>query len=468
MSPPPTTTLPITGSTQSFSLSSDPRPPPNNDELDRGLNPSRPPISSTPVGLSSDDASLSHVHSAATSRTPTPTSPFPSNVSTSVISKENRRTSTSTITRPPPILKKEGSSGSSRSSRAVRTSDPHLRQQTSGNVAENEDYVSPVDEPDLVSGRSLAPPRRQTNTRFNEEVAVSIPKPLAGGKGGAGERLSRSGGESTQRSSRKPPPVVASSGISKRPVAMRQRSATGSPKDVPSRNASYQILARSPKPLKATEDSSDARRSSRSNPKETKRSRAASPHPSKQHMRSSPDSRNVSRGTESEPSPEHEASAELTSSTAKNMTISRVASGKQPEATKPLVDPNFRSKFIQRAQSSQRSFTDLSLLSQKSSAAVPTAASYNATGILEEAQSMFPAARGLGRTDFTNVTAPLKAPAPAGPEITNTNYEAPGHSLWVRSQVKARPGEEGEEEEEEETAAVAAARLQANLRKTDE
>ena len=81
------------------------------------------------------------------------------------------------------------------------------------------------------------------------------------------------------------------------------------------------------------------------------------------------------------------------------------SSNEKPKALKPLVDPNFRSKFIGKTRSAQGSFTNLPSLLRKSPATGPASASYQAAGMMDPS----PASRGKGRDAYTNVIAPLKA-----------------------------------------------------------
>ena len=77
----------------------------------------------------------------------------------------------------------------------------------------------------------------------------------------------------------------------------------------------------------------------------------------------------------------------------------------KPEKLKPLVDPNFRSKFIGKTRSAQGSFTNLPSLLRKSAATGPASASYQAAGNMDTSST----GRGKGREAYTNVIAPLKA-----------------------------------------------------------
>lgn len=56
--------------------------------------------------------------------------------------------------------------------------------------------------------------------------------------------------------------------------------------------------------------------------------------------------------------------------------------GDRDENRSPLVDPNFRSKFVDKTQTPQRSFASLSSLAPKSAAVAAAPASYQAAGML--------------------------------------------------------------------------------------
>ena len=84
----------------------------------------------------------------------------------------------------------------------------------------------------------------------------------------------------------------------------------------------------------------------------------------------------------------------------------------KPETLKPLVDPNFRSKFIGKTRSAQGSFTNLPSLLRKSAAAGPASASFQGVSMMGPSST----GRGKSREAYTNVTAPLKASPEAASE----------------------------------------------------
>ncbi|KAL8792990.1 MAG: hypothetical protein Q9195_004394 [Heterodermia aff. obscurata] len=78
-----------------------------------------------------------------------------------------------------------------------------------------------------------------------------------------------------------------------------------------------------------------------------------------------------------------------------------------------LVDPNFRSKFVEKTRSAQSSFVNLPSLLRKPSASAATPASYQAAGMLESSRPAQPAVKGRGKVTFTEGSKP---PGPAGPD----------------------------------------------------
>ena len=148
-----------------------------------------------------------------------------------------------------------------------------------------------------------------------------------------------------------------------------------------------------------------------------KRSRAVSPHPSKdkkpvlQDPHSSEESSDESdeeagvrtRG----PSGDTKGRRETTDddNDEENDDASEKSGNEKPGALKPLVDPNFRSKFIGKTRSAQGSFTNLPSLLRRSGAPAPVSTSFQAAGMMDTSSS----SRGKGREAYTNVVAPLKA-----------------------------------------------------------
>ena len=347
-----------------------------------------------------------------TSVTPTPQSPSDASPEATVKSKENRRTITA---RPPPILKKL-SSGSNRPSRSSSILSPASQGSSStadtgieGDVTFDDDST-PTEPHAPIAGR---PVRKSNTTRFNEEVAVSIPKASIVSRS-SGSRLS---GESNQRSGRRNPIVVASTGASKRrPPIIRQRlsqiSSFSTLKEPPSRTSSSPNLALSMTPYTVKFPSQEAGASS------ARRLRAASPHPLKNDKGSStsaPSSNEMAEDFGGEYMGIQEPSTNPPSKRSATAAISNAGS----DLSKPLVDPDFRSQFVDKTRRSTRSFTNIASFARKSTAAVPTAASFQASGMLDTGQGSSTAGKNRGKEAFKNEIVPLKAPASAGPESRN-------------------------------------------------
>lgn len=338
--------------------------------------------------------------------TPTPQSPFERSPEATNEPKENRQTST---TRPPPILKKVGSSSSS-SSKSSSVLSPASQELWSAVAAGSEEAITfddnptPTDPLDPLVGKST---RRSTSTRFNEEVTVSIPKVSTVSRPSGG-RLS---GESSQRSGRKNPIVVASTGASKRkPHVMRQRSSQAASfsasKDAPPRSSSSPNLARSMKPSYTNTADSP---SQEVQPPSARRLRV---HPSKYREQSSPSPPSSEETAEDFGGEDAWAQEPSTNSGSGPTNAEETAN---TNANKPLVDPDFRSRFVDKTRPSNRSFTNMSTLARKSSAAVPTAASFQATGMVDTGRGTSTAGGNGGKEAFKNEIVPLKAPAAAGP-----------------------------------------------------
>lgn len=352
--------------------------------------------------------------SKGTSITSTPPSPFRTSSEATTITKENRQTTT---TRPPPILKKS-SPGSHPSSKSSSVLSPSSQELWSTASAGNEEAVTFDD--DTTPTESLTPiigksARKATTTRFNEEVAVSIPKVSTVSRLSGG-RLS---GESSSRSGKRNPIVVANTGVSKRrPPIMRQRSSQapsfGASKDPPSRSSSSPSLARSMKPpYTITAKSPSQEAEAEASP--ARRLRAASPHPSKHRKGSSP-SPPLSEETAEDFGGEDEGTQESSGKPSSGPALVEDMANASSEISKRLVDPDFRSKFEDRTRPSNRSFTNISSVAGKSTAVVPTAASFQASGMLDTGQGTTTAGGPRGKGAFKNEIVPLKAPASAGPE----------------------------------------------------
>ena len=317
----------------------------------------------------------------------------------------------------PPILNKSGT-GSDRSSKSAPILPSTPNELPLAVQAKDEGDVAIDDEPTptnltLPLPKSSAAGKRSISTRFNEEVSVSTPKASTSVAKAVGERKRRSSGDSGLKSGKRNPVVVASSGTSRRrPAVMRQKSSQVSSafasKDVPSRSSSNQDLVRSSRPS-STETAKMTKRSAEA--ASPRQARTASLHPSKQQRKSL-----------SSHSPQgEEISIDFIP---KNQRPKESSHGKpQPERIEsskpPLVDPDFRAKFANKTRSFQSTHTNVPAFARKSSAALPTADSYHATGMIGIGQATGPADKGKGKEAFINEIVPLKAPAAAGREVSH-------------------------------------------------
>ncbi len=383
------------------------------DAEDRSITSTKDALSSSPAspgaGSFQGDEELE-----GTSVTSTPHSPFRTSPEATTKLKENRQTTT---TRPPPILKKS-SPGSRPSLKSFSVLSPTSQELCSTAGVGNEETATFDDDPtpteslDPIAGKSA---RKATTTRFNEEVAVSIPKASTVSRLSGG-RLS---GESSQRSGRRNPIVVASTGASKRrPPIIRQRSSQassfGGSKEPPSRSSSSPNLARSMKPTYTTTAKSPSQEAEAEG-SSARRLRAASPHPSKRRKRQSPTPPSTKETAEDFGDEDGETQEWSRKHSSGPMLVEDIANANS-ETSKPLVDPGFRSKFEDRTRLSNRSFTNISSVTRKSTTAAPTAASFQASGMLDTGQGTSIAGSPRGKGAFKNETIPLKAPASAGPE----------------------------------------------------
>ena len=369
----------------------------------------------------------SNVNLESNSITPTPTSPLAVMGQFDDASKANRRSEART--RPSPILKKEASSGSSRSSKSARVLFPSEGPHVSG-VFEPEG-ASLSREVNLDSPLKPNTSRRQASTRFNEEVAVSIPKASSSVTWTSAERSAKSSAESGQKPSKRNPVIVANTAATKtRPAFMRQRSVAGGPRDIPLRSSSYQNLPKgmkTPPMSRSAESQSGLSFGESQAPASKKNIRAASSDTQSQPRQPSTGvSAPRTAPMKTYPLPieaDNQQESRRVSSHGKD--TSAELSDKPKRLTPPLIEPNFRARFLDRKRPSQQSFADLSTLPRKSSAAIPTSASYQATGMMEAGHSTLTAGKTHGREAFTNVTAPLKAPAPEGPDAEEEITAAP-------------------------------------------
>ncbi|KAM0800440.1 hypothetical protein BDR22DRAFT_821621 [Usnea florida] len=380
------------------------------DARTRSNTPTKPallgsPASPQPRPLKDDEEGSEDV-----SVTPTPQSPLRTSANATTQPKENRRTMT---TRPPPILK-NSSSGSNSSFKSSSVLTPASKELSSRKAASNDEAVifdddsTPMESFIPIAGTSA---RRSTTTRFNEEVAVSTPKASTISRSSGG-RLS---GENSQRSGKRNPVVVAATGVSKkRPTVMRQRSSqaasSGASKDAPSRTSSSPNLAPTTKITHthiAQSPSQDVEELSK------RHSRAASPHPLRRRKGPSPSPQTSEEMAEDSGSTETQRPPK---SPASGSTIGGDIANASPRISNLLVNPAVRSNSMDKFRTSNLSLTNNPPLTHKSTAVVPTAASFQASGMLDTGEGSSIPIRNRGKEAFKNEIVPLKAPASAGPE----------------------------------------------------
>ena len=270
-----------------------------------------------------------------------------------------------------------------------------------------------------ITSTGSPPTTRYTSTRFSEEVAVSIPQPLSGTSGEKAERSSRSFGDSSRGSSKRGHVVHGGSAASrKRPIVMRQRSSQASSAGKPSPTSPS--LGPERKTDKEDEETTVAATTER-------RRRAVSPHPGKLGRRPSPTAPpEEDEDDDEEEEPAIEQSKEKEDKTAKETTTENpTANTPSTQILPPLVDPDFRSRFASQTRAQQhRSFTNLPSAAWRSAATTSTATSYNASGMMFPEQASSSGRRGSARKAFKDEIIPLKAPAPAGPDVTDDTEDA--------------------------------------------
>ena len=173
----------------------------------------------------------------------------------------------------------------------------------------------------------------------------------------------------SQKPSRKKAMFIVGAGPGKkRPVAARQRSSQSS-------SSAASSLASPPPPRTDSINrrgildvsSSSGVSGDRTRLPPTRSSGSNTPHPTQQGK--------TAPGDES-------SSGESSESSGGDAGGEAPAGGNREENRSPLVDPNFRSKFVDRTQHGQRSFAGLSSLAPKSTAAAAAPASYQAAGML--------------------------------------------------------------------------------------
>ncbi len=282
----------------------------------------------------------------------------------------------------PPILKKPSTGSAIKLNKSARILSPPLTDarhatESSGQAVDTASTPTSKRGPGTIrfDDRTKIPP-----TKASSSTAPNVEKPT-----GPQEQPS-------QKSSRKKATFTVGAGPSKkRPTAVRQRSSQSS-----SSAASSVISPPPPTPnFTARRRTSDISPSSRvpghpTEPPSARNSGSSNPHPIKQEQ--------TARRDES-PSGE---SSEASSGDAGGETSD---GGKREENRSPLVDPDFRLKFVDKTQTPQRSFASLSSLAPKSSAVAAAPASYQAAGMLGTGLPTQQVGRGKNRVGLSEEPA---------------------------------------------------------------
>lgn len=142
------------------------------------------------------------------------------------------------------------------------------------------------------------------------------------------------------------------------------------------------------------------------------------------------------------PRPRDESPNEDTSESSSGDAGGEVTDGGDREENKsPLVDPNFRSKFVDKTQTPQRSFASLSSLAPKSTAVAAASAPYQAAGMVGLGQPTQPAGGARTRVDFPGRAALAAADDDGG--LTKTKSQ-----LTLLLGKDRRAGDDGQKQGE--------------------
>ena len=349
--------------------------------------------------------------------TPTPksTSPFARVPVAATQSVQKRR---SNLGRLPPILKKNnnGSGGSSGKGSSVPSPSELERQMPAATnqlplERSSSENLQTASRASTSAGGSPLP-RRLTATRFSEEVRVLVPKEKSTSKG-IGEKSPRSRTGSYTKSNKRNPVVRASAGSSKkRPILMRQRSSMTSQEGSLPDSAPMSRQASEEGTPAETEDSdlsiapgffAPSRRRSGAPERRPRQGSDQASTESKNEKRSSKINEDHKIGDEEE---EEEREARREEKTHTGM-VDLASSAK---TSRSQLGPGRNiSGFLPPSQ--HRSFTNLPAAAWRSSAAAPTAASYQAAGFMAPDQGS--ASTKRSRTAFRDDIVPLKAPGPS-------------------------------------------------------
>ena len=368
--------------------------------------PDRSPTTSPPFILGLSTSSLSSSNevevgsrpSIATLQGPSPTSSTPTTTS-----QENKGPVTL-----PPILKKPSAGSAIKLNKSARVLSPpeiHRATTSSNQLMDHAATSSSNRGPGTIrfDTKTKSPPTGSSLSTFQNT-----------------EKVTTQSEQPAQKSSRKKATFIVGAGPSKRrPVAVRQRSSQSSS------SAASNVTSPPPPTVNIAEQrgipqvrsgSTGASQPTRL----TKNFGSSSPHPPEQGPITSRD--NSPSGESSEASG-GDAGGEV------------LDSGTREENKSPLVDPNFRSKFVDRTQPGQRSFAALSSLAPKSTA-VAAPASYQAAGMLGFGLPTEQASRAKNRVELPEEAALAVTDEDQG--LTRTKSQ-----LTLLLEKDRRPGDEG-------------------------
>lgn len=318
----------------------------------------------------------------------------------------------------PPILKKptDGSSIKLNKSARIISAPPT---EVSRAMASSGQIADPASTPSSKKGPGTI--------RFDENTKSSSPKaPIPTAQ--SSDKSTRPQEQPSQKSSRKKATFIVGAGPSKkRPVPVRQRSSQSSssaassvaspPPPAPSIAAQRGILNVSPSSRVSGHPTQSF---------STRNSTSGSSHPTR-----------VENSTPRDESPSEDTSEYSSGDVGGEATDG----GDREENKSPLVDPNFRSKFVDKTQPPQRSFASLSSLAPKSTAVAAAPASYQAAGMMGFGQPTQQTGGGRNRVDFPGRAALAAADEDRG--LTKTKSQ-----LTLLLDKDRRAGDDGQKQGE--------------------
>ena len=334
--------------------------------------PDRSPTTSPSFTLGPSSAGSSWSGEAEDhARQSTGTARGPSPTSSTLVSTSQEQKSPATL---PPILKKPSAGSAIKLNKSARILSPSPTEPRRATISSGQ----------LANTTSASSSKKGPGTiRFDSKIKSS-PTEASASVAQSTEKGTKPQDQASQKSSRKKATFIVGAGSSKkRPVAVRQRSSQSSS------SAASSVTSPPQSGPNAADQRSylDTRSSSGSShqPKRSPSTKESSPHPTKRNP--------IMPGDRSPKEDSSEASSDDAGAATSD-------SRNKEENKSPLVDPNFRSKFVDRTQPGQRSFAALSSLAPKCTAVAAAPASYQAAGMLGFGLPPQPAGRGIGRVEL--------------------------------------------------------------------